>query len=278
MKCEKCGKEISDNSVFCNNCGSKLDERQKKFCGNCGIELHSNAEFCGNCGFPTKSDNSIVGKIHSNNDTPLKKKRSASIIIVALLLIIALIATNLIGYVIYERYKNDEEEQLFEGNYVGQNTLPEENLNSVIQSKGNKHEENEAKDKVGSIVRTDVKDVENKVLTIRSWYNNTQSKLETLSTVEVAEGRKEYYDNAKRVRVDLQADDKNTYTRFYYFKDDKLYFVFAFDGTKENRLYFDNEVLFRWIDENGKIHDNDFANNKFISWENKILNELALLR
>jgi len=278
MKCEKCGKEISDNSVFCNNCGSKLVMRQKKFCGNCGIELHSNAEFCGNCGFPTKSDNSIVGKIHSNNDTPLKKKRSASIIIVALLLIIALIATNLIGYVIYERYKNDEEEQLFEGNYVGQNTLSEENLNSVIQSKGNKHEENEAKDKVGSIVRTDVKDVENKVLTIRSWYNNTQSKLETLSTVEVAEGRKEYYDNAKRVRVDLQADDKNTYTRFYYFKDDKLYFVFAFDGTKENRLYFDNEVLFRWIDENGKIHDNDFANNKFISWENKILNELALLR
>ena len=156
--------------------------------------------------------------------------------------------------------------------------MSEENLNSVIQSKGNKHEENEAKDKVGSIVRTDVKDVENKVLTIRSWYNNTQSKLETLSTVEVAEGRKEYYDNAKRVRVDLQADDKNTYTRFYYFKDDKLYFVFAFDGTKENRLYFDNEVLFRWIDENGKIHDNDFANNKFISWENKILNELALLR
>lgn len=278
MKCEKCGKEISDNSVFCNNCGSKLVMRQKKFCGNCGIELHSNAEFCGNCGFPTKSDNSIVGKIHSNNDTPLKKKRSASIIIVALLLIIALIATNLIGYVIYERYKNDEEEQLFEGNYVGQNTLSEENLNSVIQSKGNKHEENKAKDKVGSIVRTDVKDVENKVLTIRSWYNNTQSKLETLSTVEVAEGRKEYYDNAKRVRVDLQADDKNTYTRFYYFKDDKLYFVFAFDGTKENRLYFDNEVLFRWIDENGKIHDNDFANNKFISWENKILNELALLR
>lgn len=278
MKCEKCGKEISDNSVFCNNCGSKLVMRQKKFCGNCGIELHSNAEFCGNCGFPTKSDNSIVGKIHSNNDTPLKKKRSASIIIVALLLIIALIATNLIGYVIYERYKNDEEERLFEGNYVGQNTLSEENLNSVIQSKGNKHEENEAKDKVGSIVRTDVKDVENKVLTIRSWYNNTQSKLETLSTVEVAEGRKEYYDNAKRVRVDLQADDKNTYTRFYYFKDDKLYFVFAFDGTKENRLYFDNEVLFRWIDENGKIHDNDFANNKFISWENKILNELALLR
>ena len=76
----------------------------------------------------------------------------------------------------------------------------------------------------------------------------------------------------------MQTDDKNNYTRYYYFKDDKLYFVFAFDGTKENRLYFDNEVLFRWIDENGKIHDNDFANNEFISWENKILNELALLR
>lgn len=280
MKCNKCGNEIIDGSAFCDNCGNKLDRQQKTFCGNCGTQIFDNDDFCGNCGFSTKIDEIPIENIHLDNDVPSKKKRSTSTVIIILLVIIALLSAILIGYVVYERNNSYVEEQPRTNNHVVQNNLYEENLNRVIQSEGNEYEkkENETKDEVGSIVRTDVKDVENKVLTIRSWYNNTQSKLETLSTVEVAEGIIEYYDNAKRVRVDLLADDKNNYTRFYYFKDDKLYFVFAFDGAKENRLYFDDDVLFRWIDENRKIHDNDFTNNEFISWENSILNELTLLR
>jgi uncharacterized protein YxeA len=50
----------------------------------------------------------------------------------------------------------------------------------------------------------------------------------------------------------------------YYYRDGKLIFVFRKDfrynrplsgkvvSTAENRFYFDNETLIRWIDENGK--------------------------
>lgn len=112
MKCEKCGNEIADNSVFCDNCGNKLPKQQKKFCGNCGAEIHNDAEFCGNCGFSVKNGIFPAENIHSDNDVPLKKKSKTPLIIIVLVIIIALLSAALAGYVIYDRQKGNDEVQL----------------------------------------------------------------------------------------------------------------------------------------------------------------------
>lgn len=53
-KCNKCGTVNSKDAIFCENCGTKLDEslltEKKKECKNCGYLSEENAAFCENCG------------------------------------------------------------------------------------------------------------------------------------------------------------------------------------------------------------------------------------
>lgn len=46
MFCNKCGKEITNDSIFCSWCGAK----QATTCGSCGAELQNGALFCHKCG------------------------------------------------------------------------------------------------------------------------------------------------------------------------------------------------------------------------------------
>ena len=48
MKCPKCGHDNREDSLFCEQCGQKLDE--KMTCPNCGAEVNEGAAFCASCG------------------------------------------------------------------------------------------------------------------------------------------------------------------------------------------------------------------------------------
>lgn len=50
MKCNHCGAEIKENSVFCSECGNKIDVPKQKFCQKCGHVLSSDSKFCPECG------------------------------------------------------------------------------------------------------------------------------------------------------------------------------------------------------------------------------------
>ena len=57
MRCEACGKEISDGARFCRFCGAKIEppKPEKRFCAQCGAELGESAKFCKKCGAPAAS-------------------------------------------------------------------------------------------------------------------------------------------------------------------------------------------------------------------------------
>lgn len=54
MKCLNCGNELSNDAMFCDNCGTVVARQSGggdvMFCGICGASLASGAEFCGECG------------------------------------------------------------------------------------------------------------------------------------------------------------------------------------------------------------------------------------
>lgn len=52
MNCPYCNKEISEDALFCTECGRELQKGKKDtvFCPTCGEQLSSNVVFCTNCG------------------------------------------------------------------------------------------------------------------------------------------------------------------------------------------------------------------------------------
>lgn len=54
-KCPVCGAEVTDNMLYCYNCGEKLTsapERKRKYiyCHHCGQQLEPESAFCSACG------------------------------------------------------------------------------------------------------------------------------------------------------------------------------------------------------------------------------------
>ena len=55
IKCEICGSQLKAGTVFCSNCGAKLNSSQsqiqkRNFCTQCGTSNSRHAKFCRNCG------------------------------------------------------------------------------------------------------------------------------------------------------------------------------------------------------------------------------------
>ena len=51
MICPKCNKKIEDGSIFCTECGSKIEVKEEVFyCEECGNKLKKGSAFCTECG------------------------------------------------------------------------------------------------------------------------------------------------------------------------------------------------------------------------------------
>lgn len=139
----------------------------------------------------------------------------------------------------------------------------EENDNSLLEENYNEREIAESSEDYKQIeelentmeevgVEFDDLDVEAEVKQIRTWY---YSPTESDEKFVISKG----------------TDDWN-YSREYYFHDGLLYFVFIFNGSEEHRLYFKDNVMIRYIDENKNVYD--YGNTSdFYDWEDRALSE-----
>lgn len=271
MRCQKCGSLVNDGAKFCQECGSEIATETKELEGNvccqCGNILKKNALFCNKCGHKllesqTESERGnkcphcnliLKDEVMKSIDATPKKKKDNGLVFLIVLLVVALTASvSVIGYV-----------------YLQNNSVDTEILSGDV-SADNKTENS------GKAEYTDDNfDIEEEVLKIRELYNATQSNLSNLTKKDSVSGKVKYYDDSsKLVRMDIPSNSITSYTKYYYFENGELYFAFVFDGTKENRLYFKDNRLFRWIDEFGETHDKERSNNAFIEWEKIVLNDL----
>lgn len=83
-KCQSCGYENTDASLFCAECGTKLQEKPvQKFCQHCGSEVEADALFCGECGKPLQSvEDKIVSQVIEEKPpvapAPVVEKKAAA--------------------------------------------------------------------------------------------------------------------------------------------------------------------------------------------------------
>lgn len=101
--CTNCKKELPDNAVFCNNCGTKVEaeveaestrqaasEKKARVCSNCGNELKEGAKFCPKCGQKVKDKYQINLKVKLQNVKGVNgKKYVKGIISVAVFVLVA---------------------------------------------------------------------------------------------------------------------------------------------------------------------------------------------
>ena len=58
MVCKKCGAELADDSIYCLQCGARVDGKKK--CLHCGRDIPEEAVFCSYCG--ARADGKTVCK------------------------------------------------------------------------------------------------------------------------------------------------------------------------------------------------------------------------
>lgn len=111
IRCEECGKEISDKSIKCVHCGCPINnEENKSVCSECGKQLKQGSNICDYCGY------SVNDKGNKNKFKWSSKKIISLIVILIIFLIIYAIIKNndVTGTYFYdddeylELYKNGE--------------------------------------------------------------------------------------------------------------------------------------------------------------------------
>ena len=65
--CNKCGAQLSDDSLFCNKCGAKVVQ-ETVFCEKCGNPLNDGDLFCNKCGKPVENNKLIIVNEHTTSD------------------------------------------------------------------------------------------------------------------------------------------------------------------------------------------------------------------
>ena len=96
-------------------------------------------------------------------------------------------------------------------------------------------------------------DVASEVAQIRADYYATQDDPGAEKTVN---GITYYTKNGETTKIVCPNGTSGwDYSREYFFKNGKLYFAFIFDGTIEHRLYFADDTLIRYIDDDSVACD-----------------------
>ena len=114
IKCNECGKEISDKATTCIHCGYPV--KQKIKCAECGKDINTNDKICNGCGCPIENQN------NDKKERQQKVKNKKTILIVG-----SIIFTLTIFITIFSFFVNNKID--IKGSYYYNNNYIELNSN-----------------------------------------------------------------------------------------------------------------------------------------------------
>lgn len=240
MRCPKCNSKITREDIFCENCGCKIEKKSKKVYVTilCMLFLIC----CCAVGvyvMKKKATNSVKREIESTE----------------------------------KRIENEQEDD------------EQENEKMVEKQPEN---EDKVEEKTVEVIETapndaavlDGMDVEAEVLKIRSIYNQIQTDVGNYNS-RIVDGdigtKYSSPDNVYAKYVIKKGENGVDFSREYYCVNNQLIFAFYYQGTKEERFYFYDGIMFRWIDENKNVYDKMLDNAEWKRWKEIIEKETTLL-
>ena len=217
-------------------------------CNKCGNQLRDGATFCNRCGAPV-GENKTAGSDAAEQS--VSGKRRVIMIVSAIAVVTAAIALT-VFLILSARNNQSRAESIV----IAESLNPTVNTQIDIEEPTEKPTE-ETTEKPGetqaeTAYSITVDELEKEIERIRSYYYTPG---EDDSQVVLENGT-----------------DAWSYSRDYRFHNGKLVFAFIFNGTEEHRLYFKDDHMIRYIDENGVVYDYPDTSS-FKSWEEKALSE-----
>lgn len=156
----------------------------------------------------------------------------------------------------------EAEETGSEGTAAGNETDPSEDEVSDFAEE----EEPESEKTMLDIV------VEDEVKQIREWFYGTQNNIDSYEQ-STSDNVTFYLEDGIPVKIVVKkGTDGWDYAREYYFHDGVFYFAFIYNGGDEHRLYFKEEQMIRYIDQNKNTYDYG-QTDQFSDWETPALQE-----
>lgn len=257
--------------MFCDNCGSQLRD-EAAFCPKCGTAVKKELESSESSNDPPVSDyeDGYAGTQTNENENnkplsdDLNRKKKKLIIIIVSVVLFLVIAIGVVIIVVNNARSAPKniDPTTFEN---GTETIMTEKAAEATRNSGTE----------STLLPTDpstaVPETEamNEAVTEAS-FSISQDEIES----EIEKIRTYYYTPSSHdaQKVLENGQDGWNYSRDYRFHDGELVFAFVFDGTDEHRLYFKDDHMIRYIDENNTTYDYpDTA--QFSDWENKVLSE-----
>ena len=101
IKCEECGKQVSDKASACPNCGCPIEKKIK--CEECGTLLSPKDEVCPSCGCPIEND-----IVHPKTDIIGRHKIWLIVCIIALVGIILILIISIMSKSSYVDNNNND--------------------------------------------------------------------------------------------------------------------------------------------------------------------------
>ena len=227
--------------MFCENCGSKIDENSK-FCPTCGSEIDIDETN----GISTDvSENDVsAGEGFVPVDVKLKRKNYLPFVIIGIAVLIVGVFVVLLVFKIIPENKSFDEASVAA-------TLRETTISKETYSEAPTSEPETVKP-------------------TEEPFSITEEALKA----EIEKIREYYYSpGEKDIKIVLQNGENGwNYSRDYRFHDGKLVFAFIFNGTEEHRLYFKDDHMIRYIDEEHITYDYPDT-SEFSSWEERAIKE-----
>lgn len=223
-------------------------------CNNCGKPIKDNAASCDQCGASVPAE--------SLSQQPAPKRSNAPVIILLILILIAIVgfgiffavrSSNNSAPAAAASEKPTDAAPSTDADTIAATASPTTADESQTATKTDGEQSDDAAIKAAETSFTiSQKELESEIEKIRKWYYTPTS------------------DDDKLVLEN--GEDGWNYSRDYRFHNGKLVFAFIFDGTEEHRLYFKDDHMIRYIDENSVTYDFPDC-DKYSSWAEKALKE-----
>lgn len=214
-------------------------------CRKCGNSLRDGAEFCGRCGKPVHADTA---------HEPDKSARRPKTWLIILVCVIVMAVIGVGTFFLIRAFTGDDPKPA---------AVTEPTSHAAEFESGTVHQD-------PTIAATQTETVKPTEKATEALFSISAEELEK----EIERIREYYYTpSAADDQIVLNnGTDGWNYSRDYRYHNGKLVFAFIFDGTEEHRLYFKDDHMIRYIDENGVTYDHPVS-DAYSSWAEKALKE-----